>query len=100
MSIFEIVMLVCFGAAWPPSLYKSYTSRTARGKSIHFLVIVLVGYLAGVLHKVFYNPDWVVFLYAINGGMVFLDILLFYRNTAIDRQAEAGAAATRQTQGN
>lgn len=92
MSIFEIIMLVCFGAAWPPSIYKSYTSRTAKGKSIHFLIIVLVGYLAGILHKVFYSPDSVILLYALNGCMVFADILLYYRNAALDRQEEAGQA--------
>ena len=27
MSPFEIIMLACFGAAWPASIYKSYKSR-------------------------------------------------------------------------
>lgn len=85
MSIFEVMMLVCFGAAWPPSLYKSYTARTAKGKSIFFLAIVLLGYIAGILHKIFYNMDWVVYLYALNGIMVLIDIMFFFRNTALDR---------------
>ena len=34
MSIFEAIMLICFGAAWPFSIYKSYTSRENTGKSI------------------------------------------------------------------
>lgn len=87
MSIFEVIMLVCFGAAWPPAVYKSYTSRTARGKSVFFLIIVLIGYLAGIFHKLFYNLDWVVFLYALNGAMVCCDILLYFRNSALDRQS-------------
>lgn len=86
MSIFEVAMLVCFGSAWPASIYRSWVSRTAGGKSIAFLVIVLAGYCAGILHKVFYNLDWVVMLYALNGLMVLVDISLTWRNRALDLQ--------------
>jgi len=41
MSMFEIIMLVCFGAAWPFSIYKSYTSRSNAGKSIFFYLLYL-----------------------------------------------------------
>jgi len=70
MSVFEIVMLVCFGAAWPFSIYRSYRTRTNADKSLPFLYIVLVGYMAGVLHKIFYSFDRVIFLYVVNGLMV------------------------------
>ena len=70
MSVFEIVMLVCFGAAWPFSIYRSYRTRTNAGKSLPFLYIVLVGYMAGVLHRIFYSFDRVIFLYVVNGLMV------------------------------
>ncbi|MEA3224119.1 MAG: hypothetical protein U9P49_13285 [Thermodesulfobacteriota bacterium] len=88
MSIFEISMLVCFGAAWPSSIYKSYTSRTSKGKSVLFLFIVFLGYIAGIFHKVFYNPDFVIFLYALNGALVFWDITLYFRNYALDKQIQ------------
>ena len=84
MSIFEAMMLLCFGAAWPSSIYKSYTSRTSKGKSIVFLVIVLIGYFAGILHKIFYNPDPVIYLYIINALMVLADIFLYFRNSRLD----------------
>ncbi|MDH4027239.1 MAG: hypothetical protein OEU95_00215 [Nitrospirota bacterium] len=80
MSIFEVVMLFCFGAAWPFSIYKSYKARTNNGKSIWFLYIVLLGYVSGIFHKAFYNPDPVIALYALNGSMVVIDIILYYRN--------------------
>jgi hypothetical protein len=79
-SIFEILMLVCFGAAWPFSIYRSLTSRAIAGKSVVFLIVVLVGYVAGILHKVFYRYDYVIFLYALNGCMVLSDIVLYFRN--------------------
>jgi hypothetical protein len=89
MSIFEVIMLVCFGAAWPSSIYKSYISRTAKGKSVTFLLIVLAGYGAGILHKLYFSLDWVIFLYLLNGFMIVADIILYTRNTALDRHAGA-----------
>jgi len=83
MSIFEIIMLVCFGAAWPFSIARSYRSRTNAGKSILFLYVILLGYVAGILHKLFYNHDGVILLYILNGCMVFTDILIYYRNRAL-----------------
>jgi uncharacterized membrane protein YbjE (DUF340 family) len=86
MSIFEVIMLFCFGSAWPTSIYKSYVSRTAKGKSIIFLVIVFIGYIAGILHKLFYNLDWVVSLYVLNSLMVFVDISLSLWNKELDNK--------------
>jgi hypothetical protein len=80
VSIFEIAMLVCFGAAWPVSIYKSLKTREVAGKSLPFLVIVLVGYMAGILHKLVFRYDLVIFLYILNAVMVALDIILYMRN--------------------
>jgi len=80
MSVYEIIMLVCFGAAWPFSIYKSYKSKSAQGKSALFLVIILIGYVAGILNKVFYDFDNVVYLYGLNMIMVALDLVLYLRN--------------------
>jgi hypothetical protein len=80
MSVFEIVMLLCFGVAWPFSIHKSLTSHSVKGKSLAFLLIVWFGYLAGILHKIFYHPDVVVVFYIINMSMVTVDALLYLRN--------------------
>lgn len=80
MSIFEAVMLICFGAAWPFSIYKSWHSRQNAGKSILFLIIIFIGYLAGSLHKILYNFNVVSYLYFLNGLMVLIDILLYFKN--------------------
>ena len=76
MSIFEAGMLVCFGASWPFSVYKTWKSKTARGKSLIFLWLVLVGYGCGVAHKLFYNWDLIVVLYLMNGTLVATDLAL------------------------
>jgi len=80
LSPFEILMLLCFGAAWPFSIYKSYTSRQNAGKSVAFLYVVLVGYVSGIVHKLLYRFDGVIYLYVLNGLLVLTDILLYHRN--------------------
>lgn len=84
MSPFEIIMLACFGAAWPASIYKSYKSRKNTGKSLTFLIIIFIGYIAGIIHKVFYNYDAVIFLYILNSIMVFTDMMLYFRNKKLE----------------
>lgn len=88
MSIFEIVMLLCFGAAWPFSIHKSYTSRQNAGKSPWFLSVILVGYIAGTIHKALYSFDGVIYLYIFNGFMVFTDILLYLRNRRLETSTQ------------
>ncbi len=83
MSIFELVMLVCFGAAWPLSIYKSYTTKKNSGKSLAFLYVVLLGYMAGIIHKFKYSHDAVIYAYMLNALMVSTDIVLYYRNRAL-----------------
>ena len=87
MSIFEIIMLVCFGAAWPFSIYRSYTSRSIAGKSLFFLLVLLLGYASGILHKVFFSFDRVILLYILNFIMVGIDTLLYYRNYRLTRKS-------------
>ena len=33
MSILEVLMIVCFGVAWPINLYNSFKSKSTKGKS-------------------------------------------------------------------
>lgn len=80
MSIFEILMLICFGAAWPVSIHKSITSKSIEGKSVVFLYVISFGYVMGLLHKAINNPDFVIVLYAVNLLMVLTDLVLYYRN--------------------
>jgi hypothetical protein len=79
MSIFEIGMLICFGASWPFSVYKTWKIKTSEGKSMIFLWLVLIGYLCGIAHKIVFSLDFVILLYILNGLLVFADICLCYR---------------------
>ena len=50
-ELFEFFMVFLFGLSWPITIRKSWTARTAKGKSIMFSVLVWVGYLCGVSTK-------------------------------------------------
>ena len=80
MSIFEILMLVCFGIAWPFSIHRSWTSGRTNGKSVVFLLVILAGYAAGIANKLFYHFDGVIYLYCLNMIMVGIDTVLWFRN--------------------
>jgi len=77
MSVFEMLMILCFGIAWPFSIYRSYKSKTIKGKSFFFLLIILLGYISGTVHKIVYNFDYVIILYISNLIMVSIDLILY-----------------------
>ena len=71
-------MLVCFGISWPMSIAKSLKTKNVSGKSPMFMAIVDLGYVSGIIHKIYYRPDWVVWLYVLNFVMVSIDLSLYF----------------------
>ncbi len=85
-EMFEVFMVVCFGISWPTSIWKSYKSRTAKGKSFMFLCFIFIGYICGIISKFTAgNITYVVIFYILNLIMVFTDIVLYARNKRIDK---------------
>ncbi len=80
MRIFEVLMLICFGMAWPFSIIKSIRSKETAGKSVLFLYVIFLGYIFGIIHKFLFNFDKVTYLYVLNATMVFIDLILYYKN--------------------
>lgn len=78
-SIFEALMLVCFGAAWPFSIYRMIKTKKSKGKSLLFLSIVLAGYVFGVLFQLTGERNAVIFLYLFNALLVSVDMFLTIR---------------------
>jgi hypothetical protein len=78
MSLFEALMLVCFGFSWPVSIAKALRTKVVAGKSPVFMAIVCLGYVSGIVHKALYAFDWVIALYAINLVMVVFDLVLYF----------------------
>lgn len=96
-EILEIVMIVSFGASWPVNVVKSYKARTAKGKSLLFLLLIFFGYIAGIASKLVneaymaqIGEKWyVLFFYVLNFIMVGADVVMYFRNTRLDKEREA-----------
>ena len=81
MSIYEAIMLICFGASWPVSIWRTYKVKNPVGKSVIFLLLIIIGYVAGIINKILGTLDWVLWLYVLNLVMVSSDMILviYYR---------------------
>ena len=95
-EILEIIMIVSFGASWPMNVIKSYKARSAKGKSLAFLLLIFFGYIAGIASK-FLNEAYmasigekwyVLFFYFLNLTMVGIDLILYFRNRSLDKRGE------------
>ena len=92
-EIFEVIMIITFGVSWPVNVIKSYRSRTAKGKSLAFLLLIFFGYIAGIMSKIInvnymaqIGTKWyVLFFYVLNLLMVGIDLILYFRNVRIDK---------------
>lgn len=93
-ELLEITMIISFGASWPLNVIKSYKARTAKGKSLPFLCLILFGYIAGITSKLVneaymaqITENWyVLFFYILNFIMVAIDLLLYFRNVKLDKE--------------
>lgn len=98
-ELFEIIMIVSFGASWPLNVMKSYKARTTKGKSLPFLCLIFFGYIAGIISKFLnesymssFGEKWyVLFFYVLNLIMVGADLILYARNKKLDKEAEKNA---------
>ena len=96
-DLLEALMILCFGLSWPISIYRSYVSRTARGKSLFFEVFLWAGYILGISRKVLqymagsnlnflFYLGW--FFYLLNIAEISIDKLLYFRNARLDALAD------------
>ena len=97
-DLFEALTIFCFGLSWPISIRKSYIARTAKGKSLFFEIFLLIGYAFGIARKIiqvsvmdasgfiFYLSF---FFYVLNFIEISIDVALYFRNTRLDREADA-----------
>ena len=92
-ELFEIIMILSFGASWPMNVMKSYKARTTKGKSLGFLILIFFGYIAGIISKLlntaymaaFADKWYVLFFYVLNMCMVGVDLMLYARNYKLDK---------------
>ena len=89
-EIFEILMIVSFGASWPLNLMKAYRARTAKGTSLPCLLLIFFGYICGIVAKLTAESyKWyVLFFYVLNLIMLALNLLVYWRNHKLDKGKE------------
>ena len=82
-TIFEGIMIFCWGVSWPVAVFKTLKTKTVKGVSVVFLWFVLLGYISGILFKIsermasgYFNP--VLFLYIFNLVVVGTELVLYY----------------------
>lgn len=69
---------------------KSYRAKTTTGKSLLFLIVIFIGYICGIISKIMSQRiNYVIVFYCVNLSMVFIDIILYFRNLRYDKKKEA-----------
>lgn len=85
-GILETTMLVCFGISWPMNVYRNYKSRTAKGMSLGFIMLIILGYVAGISAKLItHNITYVLAVYVLNLAIVSVNVLVYVRNKRLDK---------------
>lgn len=105
-DLLEAAMILCFGLSWPISIYRSYVSRTAKGKSLFFEVFLWIGYVFGIGRKILqfssgaagtglFYLGW--FFYLLNLVEITVDMALYFRNVRLDREHEREVVVMEET---
>lgn len=89
-SIFESIMLICFGLSWPLNVIKAYKARTAKGTSLPFILLIITGYIAGITAKLITGQiNYVLIVYLLNLAIVSVNLVVYFRNVSLDRKKTA-----------
>ena len=97
-KVLEAVMIVLFGVSWPFNLLKSIKSKSTKGKSLLFLVLIDLGYIAGITSKfvsttfVWATDWWIFMVYVINFVFVTLDLIIYFVNKSKEKKSVDGSA--------
>ena len=85
----EAIMLICFGLSWPMNAYKNFKARTAAGTSWQFILLITLGYFAGIAAKFVSGAiNWVLVVYFINVVCIAANWVVYFRTCAIDRERD------------
>ena len=88
-EILETFMLICFGFSWPLSVIKNIKAKTSKSMSLPFILLILSGYIAGIVGKIINgNISYVLIVYAFNLLSVSLNLIIYFVNLRHDRSAK------------
>lgn len=89
VEILEIAMLVMFGFSWPNNILKSLSTKSTKGKSLLFLILIDTGYVCGIAAKLL-SPSfkwYVLAVYILNFVMVSTDLILYFYYRSKEKNA-------------
>ena len=109
-SFMEMLMVVCFGLSWPLNIAKAWKARSTKGMSLPFYLLIWIGYLFAITGKcltIYYYvyvaktaASWteavkwyVMFFYVLNGIMLTIGILVYFRNRKLESKEALPPAA-------
>ncbi len=91
-AICEALMVISFGFSWPMNIIKSLKTKSTKGKSLAFMILILFGYVCGITSKFIMMANgqdvkiWVVAIYVLNFVMVLTDLILYFINYAREKK--------------
>lgn len=86
--LLEAGMLVCFGFSWPLNVVKAYRAKTAKGTSLAFIILIIIGYIAGISAKIINNQfNYVLGVYFLNLAIVSANVFVYIRNKRLDKKS-------------
>lgn len=86
-ELLETLMLICFGFSWPMSVYKNIKAKSAKAMSLGFIIMITLGYLAGIMAKIqLHHYSYVLIVYIINLIMVAINLVVYFVNRKYDKE--------------
>ena len=83
----EAAMLICFGMSWPISLIKNIKAGTAKSMSLQFILLIILGYIAGITAKILSgNINFVLTVYVLNLVVVTINLGVYFYNLHLDKK--------------
>lgn len=88
-ELLESTMLICFGLSWPMNLAKNIKAKSAKNMSLQFILLIIIGYIAGISAKIYnHRFNYVLLVYLLNLVVVSANVIVYFINRRYDRQTK------------
>lgn len=88
-ELLETIMLICFGLSWPMNLAKNIKAKSAKNMSLQFILLIIVGYIAGISAKIYsHRFNYVLAVYLLNLIVVSANLVVYFINCRYDKQEQ------------
>lgn len=84
-ELLESTMLICFGLSWPMNLAKNIRAKSAKTMSLQFILLIIIGYIAGISAKIYNHKfNYVLAVYLLNLVIVSANLIVYFINRRYD----------------